>query len=54
GALGPGEWSVDNALDIADDLSGSTGLLIAAAAGIGGGLLQLVVFWRPPKASDAA
>ena len=54
GALGPGEWSVDNALDIADDLSGSTGLAIAAAAGIGGGLLQLLVFWRPPKESNAA
>jgi putative oxidoreductase len=54
GALGPGEWSVDNPLDIADDLSGSTGLAIAAAVGIGGGLLQLLVFWRPPKESDAA
>jgi putative oxidoreductase len=53
GALGPGEWSVDHALDIADDLSGSTGLLIAAAAGIGGGLLQLLVFWRPPKAESS-
>jgi putative oxidoreductase len=54
GALGPGEWSLDHALDIADDLRGSTGLLIAAAAGIGGGLLQLLVFWRPPKESGAA
>jgi putative oxidoreductase len=54
GALGPGEWSLDHALDIADDLSGSTGLLIAAAAGIGGGLLQLLVFWRPPKGTAEA
>jgi len=54
GALGPGKWSLDHALDIADDLSGSTGLAIAAAAGIGGGLLQLLVFWRPPKAKEGA
>jgi putative oxidoreductase len=54
GALGPGEWSLDHAFDIADDLSGSTGLLIAAAAGVGGALLQLLVFWRPPKESAAA
>jgi putative oxidoreductase len=53
GALGPGEWSLDHAFDVADDLSGSTGLAIAAAAGIGGGLLQLLVFWRPPKAESA-
>ena len=49
GALGPGEWSLDHALDIADDLSGWTGFLITAIAGIGGALLQLAVFWRPPK-----
>jgi putative oxidoreductase len=54
GALGPGEWSVDDALDIADDLSGWTGLLVAAIAGVGGALLQLVVFWRPPKETRAA
>ena len=53
GALGPGEWSLDHALDIADDLSGSTGLLITAVAGIGGALLQLLVFWRPPKTESA-
>ncbi len=52
GAFGAGEWSLDDALDIADDLSGWTGLLIVAVAGVGGALLQLAVFWRPqpPKA----
>ncbi len=49
GTLGPGEWSLDDALDIAADLSGWTGLAFAAVAGVGGALLQLIVFWRPPR-----
>jgi putative oxidoreductase len=48
GALGPGEWSLDHALDIADDLDGYTGLVIASL-GLVAGVLQLVVFYRPPK-----
>jgi putative oxidoreductase len=48
-ALGPGEWSLDDALDL-EDLWGSTGLLIALLAGGGGAALLLAVFWRPaPK-----
>jgi putative oxidoreductase len=46
--IGGGEWSVDDALDIADDLEGWTGLAIAAGAGGGGALLTLLLFWRPP------
>jgi putative oxidoreductase len=46
GALGAGEWSLDDALDI--DWTGWTGLAIAALAGGGGALLLLAVFWRPP------
>lgn len=51
GALGAGEWSVDNALGV--DWVGWCGL--AVAAGIGGlsAALLLVVFWRPP-AREAA
>ena len=49
GAVGPGEWSLDEALDIADDLSGTTGLLIAALAGGGGAALLLATCWRPPR-----
>ena len=49
GAVGPGEWSLDEALDIADDLSGTTGLLIAAVAGGGGAALLLATCWRPPR-----
>ncbi len=47
GAVGPGGWSVDEALDIGDDLTGWPGLLIAAGAGAGGAALLLAVFWRP-------
>ena len=48
GAVGPGDWSLDNAFDIADDLTGSTGLLIAVVAGVGGAAALLAVAWRPP------
>lgn len=47
--IGPGEWSLDNALDLVDDLSGATGLAIAAIAGGGGALGLLVGFWRPVR-----
>lgn len=47
GAVGPGEWSLDNALDLLDDLTGGTGLVITAAAGFGGAALLLAAFWRP-------
>jgi len=50
GAVGPGEWSLDEALGIRDDLIGWPGLLIAALAGGGGALALLAAFWRPaPK-----
>ena len=48
--LGPGEWSIDNALGIDDDLNGWIGLLIAGAGGVAAGLGQLAIFYRPPKA----
>jgi putative oxidoreductase len=53
GALGGGQWSVDRALKIADDLQGWTGFAITAGAGGGGALLTLVLFWRPPPRKDA-
>ena len=46
--LGPGEWSIDDAIGIADDLDGWVGLLIAAAGGIAAGAAQLALFYRPP------
>jgi putative oxidoreductase len=45
--IGPGEWSLDDALDL-QDLWYATGLLIAVVGGIGGALALLGVFWRPP------
>lgn len=47
--LGPGEWSIDDAAELVDDLAGWTGLLIAAIAGYGGALALLAVFWRPER-----
>ena len=48
--LGPGEWSLDEAFDIREDLFGATGLAIAAIAGGGGAAALLAGFWRPePK-----
>lgn len=47
GALGGGAVSLDRALGVADDLSGWTGLAIAALAGGVGAALLLAVFWRP-------
>ena len=48
GTVGPGEWSLDDAFGIADDLSGTTGLLISALAGGLGAALLLATCWRRP------
>jgi len=47
GVLGPGEWSVDGALDLVDDLAGWTGLAVVLVAGVGGAALLLATTWRP-------
>ena len=47
--LGPGEWSIDNALDIVDNLNGWTGFILSSAIGIGAGLLTMAIFYRPPR-----
>jgi putative oxidoreductase len=44
--LGPGEWSLDHALGIADALDGGVGAIVAAA-GVVAAAAQLVVFFRP-------
>jgi putative oxidoreductase len=46
--LGPGEWSVDHALGIDDDLDGYVGLLVAAGGGLAAAVGLLAVFYRPP------
>lgn len=43
---GPGAYSLDSAAGIR--LDGSAGLLIALLGGLGGGLGQLTLFYRPP------
>jgi putative oxidoreductase len=47
GAVGPGGWSLDAALDLDDELVGTPGLLISAIAGAGGAALLLAIAWRP-------
>ena len=49
GALGPGSWSLDDALDL-DDLAGVQGLVLTAALGLGGAAVLLLGFWRRPAA----
>jgi putative oxidoreductase len=48
--LGPGEWSLDKALGITDDLAGWSGFWLALILGVGGAILQLAAFWRPSSA----
>lgn len=47
GALGPGEWSLDNSLGLEFPFEPSQALAIAAAIGIGGTAVYLATFWRP-------
>ena len=50
--MGAGGWSVDNAISL--DMSGWPGFIIGVA-GIGAGITQLAIFWRPPAdTGDAA
>ena len=51
--VGAGEWSLDEAFGIGDDLFGVPGLLIALIGGAGGAAALLLGFWRPePKSAD--
>jgi putative oxidoreductase len=52
GAVGPGSWSLDDALDLRNDLTGRTGLLLSVGVGVAGAALLLAVSWRPPRAAD--
>ena len=46
--IGPGEWSLDESLDIAASLDAGVGALIAAG-GLVAAVLQLATFYRPSK-----
>ncbi len=53
GTVGPGSWSLDEAFDIRDDLTGTAGLLISVIAGVGGAALLLATCWRPPPPKES-
>jgi putative oxidoreductase len=46
--IGPGEWSLDNALDLADKFDGWVGLAVGGGLGMASAIGLLVVFYRPP------
>lgn len=46
-AVGPGEWSLDDALDVTFAFRPNQALLVAAVVGIGGTAAYLATFWRP-------
>lgn len=52
GTLGPGRWSLDDALDLSFPFDPKKALLVTAIVGIGGAALFLLAFWRPPKQAD--
>lgn len=51
GGLGPGSWSIDDALELDFVFEPGTALPLTAAVGIGGTALFLAAFWRPPAPS---
>ena len=48
----PGEWSLDDALDLKFPFEPDTALLIAAALGLLGTAVFLLIFWRPPVKTE--
>lgn len=51
GAIGGGQWSLDHALKIDDNLIGWRGFAIAAGLGGAGAALLLITSWRPSRAT---
>jgi putative oxidoreductase len=49
GTFGAGRFSLDNAWNIFSHWTDTTRLLVTALVGIGGAVLQLAIFYRPPK-----
>ena len=49
GALGPGEWSLDDALGLSFPFRPGTALAISAGVGILGTIAFLAAFWRPKR-----
>ena len=51
--LGPGGWSLDAAIGIADELNGYAGLVIAGGIGAAAGIGQVALFYRPATTAVA-
>jgi len=51
--LGPGQWSLDAAFGLDESLVGYVGMAIALVLGIGAGVGQIAVFYRPPVPAEA-
>lgn len=49
--LGPGDWSIDEAVGLVDTLNGWVGLAVAIGVGVAAGVGQLAAFYRPPAES---
>jgi putative oxidoreductase len=49
--VGPGRWSLDNAIDYR--AHGWWGLIIVLVVGVGGATATLLTFWRPPAPEPA-
>jgi putative oxidoreductase len=47
--IGPGQWSLDDALGITDDLDGWTGLALSAGLGVVAAAGLLATCWRPNR-----
>lgn len=50
--IGAGEWSLDHAFDIADDLAGGRAVVIGLVCGVVAALGLLAVFYRPPAKTE--
>jgi putative oxidoreductase len=48
--LGPGEWAIDDVLEIADDLDGGVGAIVGAG-GVAAAAGQLALFFRPGRSA---
>lgn len=48
--IGPGDWSLDEALGLSDTFDGYVGLLISAGGGLIAAGALLAAFFRPPPA----
>lgn len=54
GGIGPGQWSLDDALGLDFPFQPDTALAISAAVGILGTAVFLAIFWRPPRRTARA